>query len=229
MLIRCIITDDEPIARKGIEKYVQQIPYLELVGSCSHALELDQALQQQEVELVFLDINMPYLTGIDYLKNKQTTAKFILTTAYPEYAMEGYELDVLDYLLKPISFERFFKAVEKAKAYFEHTATPVREKNFIFLKCEKRIEKIIFEEILFIESLQNYIRIHTFKERFLAHMPLKKVYEQLPQSFISPHKSYIINTTQVSAIEGNQLIIQDHKIPISKALKKEILQKIMGH
>ena len=151
MAITCIITDDEPIARRGLERYLEQLADFQLLGVCSNALELDRFLSEQAVDLVFLDINMPYLSGVEFLKSNTHQSKFILTTAYPEYALEGYELDILDYLLKPISFERFFKATQKAQSYFQ--TVQADETSFIFLKCDKRIEKIVFAEILFIESM----------------------------------------------------------------------------
>ena len=228
MKIKCVITDDEPLARKGLEKYVQQIDFLEHVASFEDALQLSEVLSDRTVDLIFLDINMPHLSGIDFLRMpQQNLPKVILSTAYPEFAIEGYELDILDYLLKPISFERFYKSAVKAKAFFELTQNNTTS-DYFFLKCEKRLEKIVFEEICFIESMQNYVKFFLENETLLAHTTLKSVLAQLPNNqFIQPHKSYIIAIEKIKAIEGNQIIIGPHKIPISKYQKETVLRKIL--
>lgn len=229
MKIKCIITDDEPLARKGLEKHANKIDFLEVVAQCENALQLNEALEKQAIDLLFLDINMPHLNGIDFLKLKKTTGpKVILCTAYPEYALEGYELEVLDYLLKPISFERFYKAASKAKAYFKMSAQP-KETDYFFIKCDKRLEKISFQDILFLESMQNYVKIITSHETLVAHTTLKALKLQLPSSgFLQPHKSYVVAIDKIKAIEGNQLIIGQHKVPISRYQKEQALEKIIN-
>jgi len=184
---------------------------------------------KESIDMIFLDINMPHLSGIEFLKAKENPPKVIITTAYPEYALESYDLDVLDYLLKPISFERFFKASNKARQYFELLLknTASGESKYFFLKCNKRLEKIHFADILFIESMQNYVWIHTIHDKLLCHSTLKNIKAQLPEHlFVQTHKSFIASIKRVKAIEGNQLVINDHKIPISKYLKEEVLKKI---
>lgn len=228
MTIKCIITDDEPIARKGLARYVERIDYLELVDTCEDAIQLGQRLQEVTVDLLFLDINMPDLSGIDFLKMHKQLPRVILTTAYPEHAIDGYRFDVLDYLLKPIAFDRFYEASEKARQYLEHNRSDTTAE-FFFLKCDKRIEKIVTQEILFVESMQNYVRIHTTTNQLLAHLPLKNVKAYLPdEQFLQPHKSYLVAVDKIEAIEGNQLIVGSHKVPISKYQRKAILDRILG-
>lgn len=224
--ISCIITDDEPIARKGLQRYVEKIDFLDLVDSCENALQLNSILQTKKVDLLFLDIEMPFLSGIDFLTNLRNPPKVILTTAYEKFALQGFELDVLDYLLKPISFERFFKASNKAAEYFN-----VNEKvdNYLFVKVDKRIEKVIFSDIIFIEALQNYIAIQTINKRLMVHATLKSMQEKLPAFFIQPHKSFIINLNSVTAIEGNTLHSNLFKIPISKYQKDEVMQSFINY
>ncbi len=230
MKIKCIITDDEPIARKGLQKYVDQIPFLDWNGNCADALELNQMLGEKETDLIFLDINMPHISGLDYLKTLSDPPLVIITTAYPDYALEGYELNVLDYLLKPISFERFLKAANKAKDYLEKTTTNNSEnQGYFFLKCQKRIEKIFINEILFLESMQNYVRLHFPNQILTAHITLKSIKEQLPpHKFIQPHKSFLVALEKIQAIEGNQLFVEGNKIPISKHQKEVVLEKILN-
>jgi len=231
MIINCIIVDDEPLARKGLKKYADKLDFLDLKLQCKDALELDKALKSMSIDLVFLDINMPHISGLQYLKSSSISPKVIVTTAYHEYALEAYELDILDYLLKPISFERFLKAVNKALHYFEleRNVTTKKHVNYFFLKCDKRLEKIIYDDILFIESMQNYVHIHTTTQKLTAHCTLKSIKEKLsPQKYIQTHKSFIIAIDKINAIEGNQVIIQGQKIPISKYLKNEVMKKIIG-
>lgn len=230
MKIKCAITDDEPLARRGLEQYASTIDFLEVAGLCEDALQLNTLIQEKAIDLIFLDINMPHLSGIDFLKvrtNKQP--KVILTTAYAEYALEGYELDVLDYLLKPISFERFFKAATKAKDFFNLAKATQSNSDYFFLKCNKRLEKIEPANILFVESMQNYIRIITSEETLTAHTTLKSIKGQLSEDlFLQPHKSYLVAIDKIKAIEGNQMIIGPHKIPISKYLKEAVLEKVVN-
>lgn len=219
MNIRCAIVDDEPIAAKGIAGYASKIPVIHVVGIYHSALELDEAIKKESIDLVFLDIEMPYLSGIDWLKSIKVPPKIIFTTAYDQYALEGFELDVLDYLLKPVSFQRFFKAVNKAQEYFS------RKEDHIYIKADGQLEKMPFEEILYIESLQNYVIFHTEKRNLISHITMKSVQEQLPAHiFLRTHKSYLINRQHISSIKG--LMIQmknDYKVPIGKTQKEEVL------
>src|SRR5688572_29255551 len=213
--IKCIITDDEPVARKGLQGYVEKIDFLQLTGVCEDAVQLTSLLRQEPVQLLFLDIEMPYVTGIDFLKNTPNPPKVIFTTAYEQYAIKGYELDVLDYLLKPISFDRFLKSANKAYEYFSVKQQP--DQPYLFVKSEGRLEKINFDDILFVEALENYVAIHTAGKKLITHSTLKAMQENLPATqFIQPHKSYLVNIASINSIEGNLLHIGKFQVPISK-------------
>lgn len=216
------------MARKGLSGYVEKIEFLELLAVCEDALQLGAALKQQPVDLVFLDIEMPYLNGIDFLQNTSNAPKIIFTTAYEQYALKGYELDVFDYLLKPISFDRFLKAANKAYDYFQLLKKP--DKSYLFVKVDNKLEKVNFEEILFVEAMENYVGIYLGDKKLIVHSTLRATLEQLPASlFIQTHKSYIANMLHVQSIEGNTLHIGKFQVPISKYLKDEVLQKLVNN
>jgi DNA-binding LytR/AlgR family response regulator len=226
MSISCIITDDEPIARKGLQGYVEKINYLKLEAVCEDAVQLSNTLQTTHTDLLLLDIEMPYLSGVDFIKSLSNPPKVIFTTAYENYAIQGFELDVLDYLLKPISFERFLKAAGKAADYFNSRNST---RDFMFVKVDKRLEKIVFAEILFLEAMQNYVSIQTQTKKLLVHTTLKSIQAELPASlFIQTHKSFIVNLNAVSAVEGNLLHCGSYRIPVSKNEKEQILEKIIN-
>jgi len=183
--IKCIITDDEPFARKGLQGYVGQIDFLELKGVCENAVELNSLLKKEPADLLFLDIEMPYVTGIDFLRSIPSPPKVVLTTAYEKYALQGFELEVLDYLLKPISFERFMKAANKAFDYFRVQQTPSTVQDYIFVKAEGKLEKIHFTDILFAEALENYVAIYTREKKIITHLTLKMLQENFPPEHLS--------------------------------------------
>ena len=174
--IKCIITDDEPFARKGLQSYIEKIDFLELVAVCEDAIQLNTNIKQHVVDLIFLDIEMPYITGIDFLKSANKPPKVIFTTAYEQYALQGYELDVLDYLLKPISFERFRKAANKAFDYFNLAKTA--SDDFMFIKAGNKLEKIYFDHIYFVEAMENYVSIYLGDKKLVAHSTLKSIQQQ---------------------------------------------------
>lgn len=232
MKINCIIVDDEALARKGLMKYINQIDFLQLKGVCKNALEANAVLNEEKIDLLFLDIEMPMLSGIAFLKSLKHAPKVIFTTAYSEYAIESFEFDVLDYLVKPISFERFLQAVNKVHRLIStHSIQSINENtsdtedDYIFIKTDHQLVKITLKDILFVESMQNYIRIFTKTESHITLVPLKKILEILPKAqFIQVHKSYLIAKDAVDAIVGNQLLIADHKIPIGRSSRKEVLE-----
>ena len=234
MKISCLIIDDEALARKGIEKYVNEIDFLDLKGICKNAMEANSILSKEKVDLLFLDIEMPMLTGIDFLKTINYTPKVIFTTAYSEYAIESFEFDVIDYLIKPISFERFLQAANKANRLIrKNQSSEIKQeaaksnKEFIFIKTDKQLSKVFIDDILFVESMQNYSQIHTSKETLTTLVPLKKVAEILPENdFIQIHKSFIISKSKIEAIVGNQVVIKNHKLPISRNHKDRVFQII---
>lgn len=227
--IKCVITDDEPIARKGLQGYIDKIDFLELVGVCEDAVLLNSLLKQQPADLLFLDIEMPYVTGIDFLKNTPQAPKVIFTTAYEQYAIKGYELDVLDYLLKPISFERFLKAANKAYDYFSGTTT--NQSDYLFIKTDNKLEKVNLNELLFVEAMENYVALYTPDKKLITHATLKALQEKLPANqFIQPHKSYLVNMQCIQSIEGNILHVGGkYQIPISKYQKEEVMEKIVNN
>lgn len=229
--LNCIVVDDEPLARKGIENFVREIPYLTMVASCSSPLTVQEVLEKQKIDLIFLDVQMPKMTGIEFLRTVKNPPLTIITTAFPNYALEGYELDVIDYLIKPISFERFMKAVNKAKDYFaskdQALSSGNEEVDYFFIKCEKHFEKIVLNEILFVEALQNYVMIYTDKKRYITYVTLRTVEEYLPQShFVKVSRSYIIPIAKIDRINGNEIKIGSHSIPIGRAMKEEVLNTI---
>jgi len=227
--IKCIITDDEPFARKGLQGYIEQIDFLEMKGVCENAVELNSLLKKEAADLLFLDIEMPYVTGIDFLKNITSPPKVIFTTAYEKYALQGFELEVLDYLLKPISFERFMRAANKAFDYFRGQQVPAAGEDYIFVKADSRLEKIHFSDILFVEALENYVAIYTGEKKIITHLTLKMLQEKLPAgAFIQPHKSYIVAIGKINSIEGNILHVLNYQVPISKYQKEEIMEKIVN-
>jgi len=229
--IKCIITDDEPFARKGLQGYTAQIDFLDLRGVCENAVELNSLLKREPVDLLFLDIEMPYMTGIDFLRHFSSAPRVIFTTAYEKYALQGFELEVLDYLLKPIPFERFLRAANKAYDYFrgQQPAAAAPVEDYIFAKAENKLEKIDFADILFVEALENYVAIYTREKKVITHLTLKMLQEKLPAvAFVQPHKSYVIAIDKINSIEGNILHIGQYQVPISKYQREEIMEKIVN-
>jgi DNA-binding LytR/AlgR family response regulator len=234
-MINCVIIDDEPLAREGMSSYVREVDFLKLIGVCENPLELTKILDQQTVDLIFLDIQMPKMNGLDFLKTVPNPPIVIITTAYPTYAIEGFQLNVLDYLLKPITFDRFFKSVTKAKDYYHLINRPVPaagadpSADYFFIRCGSKYEKIYFNQILYVEGMQNYITIYTEKGKFVTLLYLKNLEENLdPRSFIRVHKSYIVSIDKIEAIEGNEIFIQSHRIPMSRNYRDEVLQRVVA-
>jgi len=218
--LNSLIIDDEPIAREGIADYCKEISFLNVVALCKNVLQANHYLESNQIDLIFLDINMPIVSGIDWLKDLKNSPSIIMTTAYEEYALESYTYNVLDYLVKPISFERFLQAVNKVNNYYLHKT----ENEVLFLKSEKQLKKINFNDILFAEAMQNYIKIVTEIDTIIIHMSFKNFKELLPEDrFIQTHKSYIISKYKVDKIVENLIFIGKYKIPISVRLKKEVL------
>ena len=176
MTIKCVITDDEPFARKGLQGYIERIDFLQLAGVCEDALQLNALLKAQQIDLIFLDIEMPYMTGIEFLKTQSNPPKIIFTTAYEKYAIQGFDLDVLDYLLKPVSFERFFKAANKAYEYFQvQQSVSGSFSDYMFVKADNKLEKIQLADILFVEDMENYISIQSRERKIMSHLTLTSI------------------------------------------------------
>jgi two-component system LytT family response regulator len=226
--ISCIITDDEPYARKGLQTYVENTGFFDLKGQCEDAMELGSLLQQQPVDLLFLDIQMPHITGVDFLRSLAKPPKVIFTTAFREYALEGFELDVLDYLLKPISHERFMKAAHKARDFFE-LKTDTAQPTYLFVKADGKLEKIVFDEVLYVEGMENYVVIYTTDKKILTHSKLKALAQKLPaKQFLQTHKSYLVAVDKVGSIDGNILHIGNHRVPVSRQLRDTVLTAIIN-
>ena len=240
-MMKCAIVDDEALARKLLTNYVEKIPELELVAACSNAIAAQSLLQKQEVDLLFLDIQMPDLTGVELLKAVKQAPLTIFTTAYAEYAVEGYSLDVIDYLLKPISFDRFFQAVNKAIDYHQRypaladakedkaVAPPVlsTDATYFFVKSDYKIIKINFSDVLFIEGMREYVRIHTVDQKIMTLLSMHKLEEILPATiFARIHRSHMLNISKISEIQGNTVYIGDVQLPISKGYKEAFLKQI---
>jgi DNA-binding LytR/AlgR family response regulator len=228
MRIKCVITDDEPMARKGLQSYAEKIDILDLVAVCENALELNSVLQSQQVDLVFLDIEMPQIRGTDFVKTLPDPPLVVFTTAYERYAVEGFELDVLDYLLKPVSFERFLRAVNKARQFMDSRRQSVTG-DYLFIKVDHKLEKVIIEDILFAEAMENYVAIYTQQQKMITLATMKSLVERLPaEKFIQPHKSYIVGISKINSIEGNIIHIGKYQVPVSKYQKEEVLERIVN-
>lgn len=228
-MINCLVIDDEPIAREGMLEHIKQVDFLNCLAECRSAVEATQWLQTKKVDLIFLDIQMPKLTGIDFVKNLQHPPLVIFTTAYPEYAIEGYELDILDYLLKPVSFSRFYKASVKAYDYITLKSKYEinNQEDYFFIKCNQKIEKIKTSDVLYIEGMSNYIIVHTVHKKYVTYLTFKGVEEQLPQQlFIRVHKSFLVSLNAIKTIDGNEVKLENISIPISKTYKEEVLERI---
>lgn len=223
--IKCIIVDDEPLAISLLENYVREIPFLELVFSSENPIEALEYIQHNACELVFLDIQMPELTGINFMKILGDKVKYVLTTAYSEYALEGYEHHIVDYLLKPISLERFRKSALKAQERF---SLGKQEQSHFFVKASGKQHRITFEDILYIESIRDYVNIKTLEEEFIVLDTLKSMEQQLPESsFVRIHKSFIINMSQIKNIGTKKIIINpDHEIPIGENYRMNLLTRL---
>ena len=250
-MINCIIIDDEPLAREGIANYVKEVDFLTLVETCENPVQLIKLLDEHPIDLIFLDIQMPKMNGLDFLKIVQKPPMVIITTAFPSYALEGFQLNVLDYLLKPITFDRFFKSVNKAKDYHQlvtkavNPAGPVgpvgpvgnagsqkdeSAADYFFIKCGSKYEKIQFDDILYVEGMQNYVTIYTRKGKFITLLYLKNLEENLDnKSFIRVHKSYIVSINKIEGIEGNEIFIQSHRIPISRNYREQVIEQVVSN
>ena len=232
-MIKAIIVDDEPLALDVLETYIAQLPELELVARCENALEAREVLKEHDVDLMFLDINMPQLTGIDFLKTLSVKPNFIFTTAHPYYAVEGFELNAIDYLMKPIPLERFMKTVNKViDMQVGETSTPEKKKeNFIFVKADKKLIKVNFDDILYIEGLKDYVIIRQKEGRVITLHTMKSLESKLPDHiFKRIHRSYIVNIDAIDAIVGNMIELKEKAlvkhIPIGKNYREELLKVI---
>ena len=226
----CLIVDDEPIAIRVIKNHLSEFRNLRLVGECNHAIEAIEVLSKTKVDLLFLDIQMPQITGIEFLKNLNHPPKVIFTTAYRDYAIEAFELDVVDYLLKPISLLRFSKAINRFYQRIQETSPATvalqnhnPETDYLFLKADKKLHKIMFNELIYLESYGDYVRVHTEKGKITVKERISHLEEQLPQNrFLRVHRGYIISIDKVTSLLPGLVELGPHKIPIGRSYKAEV-------
>ena len=228
MEIRALIIDDEPLAQNVIKQYAQKLPDLTIAATCNEAICAHKVLQEEDIDLLFLDINMPKLSGISFLKNLKNPPLVIFTTAYSEYALEGFELNAIDYLKKPFSFERFCKAYYRAEEQLILLRKAEDDRNsnvpndFLFIKSNKKTYKVKFEDIFYIEGLGDYIKVHTINNKLVTNLSMKKILELLPESrFYRVHKSFIISLDKIESVEGNMVAIHGNKLPIGNSYRQE--------
>jgi DNA-binding LytR/AlgR family response regulator len=221
-MIRCIIVDDEPLALQVLERHLNKIDSLFLAGKCLNALEAFDIIHRESIDLIFLDIKMPVLSGIDFIRSLKNPPAVIFTTAYPQYAVTSYELEAVDYLLKPVTFERFSAAIAK---FLKHRPGPEPEKPYTYFKVNGKMIRIDHEDISYVQSVKDYIIIHTSEERYITHMTMKYLEELLPlTTFRRIHRSYLVNILHITAIAKNNVEMGNIKIPVGEKYKAAIRQ-----
>ncbi|AZQ59345.1 response regulator transcription factor [Maribacter sp. MJ134] len=224
--LNCIIIEDEPLALERTKQFAQKVPFLELSATFDNALDGLAFLKTNKVDVLFLDINMDELTGVELLESSKIESQVIITTAYQEYALKSYELNVTDYLLKPFTFNRFLQAANKALGNL-HKVTTITPPEFIFVKTENRLEKINLHEILYIEGMRDYRRIHTIDKRIMTLQNFKEFEQIIPPKLVCRvHKSYMVSLSKIDSIERNRIRIADQRIPISETYKTSFFQQI---
>ncbi len=229
----CLIVDDEPIAVEIVASYCQQLDYLNVVGCCNNALDAKKLLQEQPIDIIFLDINMPVLSGLSFVKTLKEVPQIIFTTAYKEYAVDAFDLSACDYLLKPFSFERFMIAVDKAVARLEATRAPIKEINtqpvpdFVFLRVEGKIHKVTFHELIYAEAQGNYTKVVTAATTLLPVMTFNALISLLPPDlFLRTHRSFLINKSKITHIDGNRVFADRTEIPIGSNYRESFLKSL---
>lgn len=232
--IRTILVEDEPLARAGLLSYIHELGIIDLVEICENALEANEALIRHQPDLMFLDIQMPKMTGIEFLKSLPTPPLVVFTTAFPNYALQGFDLDVVDYLVKPYPFERFMKAINKVHQLLNLKNQPAIEtalasKSYFYVKTDNKLERINFEDILFIEAMENYVSIFTLEGKVITLMTMKAMEALLPpERFLRIHKTYIIAMDKVQSIQGNEVRIGNKLIPFSRQNREVVLKRLTG-
>ncbi|SMD34136.1 two component transcriptional regulator, LytTR family [Reichenbachiella faecimaris] len=228
--MKCIIVDDEPLAIEVIESYVERIDSIELVGKFRNAIKAFEYIQSgEQVDLIFLDIQMPKLTGIEFMKTLTNPPKVIFTTAYREYALEGFELEVLDYLLKPISFDRFMKAVSKALNQLKEVEVSISSEgdDFIFFKCDKKMIRVSLKDVLYIESIKDYVKIKTAEKEVVTHQKISVLETKLPPNhFIRVHRSFIVNIPKIESYSASEVELNNESIPVGRNYKVDVMEKL---
>lgn len=231
-LLRCLIVDDEPIAIKGVVNFINQLDFLEVADTCTSAMKATEILKAMDIDLMFLDINMPMLSGLEFLQSLDKSPLTILTTAYSEHALEGFRLNVVDYLMKPLEFQRFFQAANKALSIFQSRLILQNSKegadSDMYIRQGDTFQRIIWEDILFVEGMQNYLKLHFKEKTFIIHQTMISLEEMLPKdSFFRIHQSYLINTHKIDAISGGRVFIDGKQLPISRHRKEALLKAVV--
>ena len=231
--INCIVVDDEPLAIELLERHIQQFAQLKLVATCWNAIEAFEIVKRTAVDIIFLDIQMPGLSGIQFVKSLQNPPAIIFTTAYREYAVESYELDVIDYMVKPITMDRFFKSITK---YFDKIGNPVilkenttivpLEDDYIFVNTNRKFVKIIFRDVLYVESIKDYVQIHLTDSRITTKDKISVFEQKVPSYFMRVHRSYIVNTQKIKSYTMQVLDIEKSEVPIGISYKKEVMRML---
>lgn len=231
MKLNCIIIDDEPVARKILQDYAADVDFLTIAGIAESPVTASDLLTHQSIDLMFLDINMPRINGLEFLRSTTNTPMTIIASAYAEYALDGFDLNVVDYLVKPFSFERFFRACSKARdLYLLRKQTTGSTNDHFFVKHESKIEKVFYDQLLYVESMSNYVILHTTSRKMIVYLTLKGIEKDLPpERFIRVHKSFIVNLQKIESIEGHTLHVQGHQIPVSSNLSDEVMKTILNN
>lgn len=230
--MNCIIIDDDKLSRRILEEFIKKTEGLQLLHSCADAVDAINILKKEDnIHLIFLDIEMPEMTGIDFMESLQVEPQVIIVSAKEKYALDAFEYDVTDYLLKPVTYSRFFKAVDKAATRFEKDKNNLIGKEEIFIKKNSTLVRLKYEEILWVEALENYVIFNTYKEKFTIHFTMKAIEQKLPpQNFTRVHRSFIVNTSSIDVIEDNSVIIKTEEgsktIPIGKSYKEKLMKDI---
>jgi len=235
MKTKCLIVDDEPLARELIRGHVEKLENFEIVAECSDAMKALNVIREKQIDLIFMDIQMPQITGIEFLKTLKHPPKVIITTAYREYALEGFELDVVDYLIKPITFERFLKSVNK---FYQMSQDEIQvlngnstERNaddaYIYVKENKKVVKVLLSEIKYIEGLSEYVQVYTDKKKIITKTSMSQMEEKLPaENFLRIHKSFIVSLGKIEAFTANTIEIQGKELPIGRSFKNAVLSAL---
>lgn len=235
MTLKCIIIDDEPIARKLLQEYIEETDFLTLVGSAENPLKAAGLISEFEPDLIFLDVNMPKMNGFQFLKSTPNLPMVIMTTAYGQYALDGFEMAVVDYLVKPFSLERFLKAAQKALELKKLKAGATgkvskteEEQDHFFVKCNGRLEKVFYNELIYVEAMANYVTLYTVNNKLIVYLTIKGLSEKLPaDNFIQVHKGYIVNIDKIKAIEGNMLHVENAKITVGASYQNILADKVL--
>lgn len=229
MKMKCLVIDDEPLARKGLEEFIDQTPFLEHSGSFSSAIGALKFLKQNTMDILFLDIQMPDMTGIEFMKALANPPQVLFTTAHREFALEGFELNVVDFLLKPFSYSRFLRGVQKTIAISDLAKQNEASDNHIFIKCDGMIIKVFIDAITFVETAKDYVKIHTIDDTYLTLISLKRIEKELPkEKFIRVHRYYLVAYRYIDKLEGNRIYVAGNQINMSRALREQVYQAIVG-